>query len=163
MKRILTLLLLLIGLFILDNSVVPLFSIGGYCPSLILVFILGYSMLIDPIDAIFLGIASGLIQDVYFHGVLGVNGFLNMGACVICSVIGTKIFREKRLFPVIITFFLSALKYSIVFIVMYSLGEKYNYLNIIFGSLYNMIIAIIAYGWIYNLSQKSFMVRDWEF
>ena len=94
---------------------------------------------------------------------LGVNGLLNMGACVICSVIGTKIFREKRLFPVIIIFFLSALKYAIVFIVMYSLGVKYNYLNILFGSFYNMIIAIIAYGWIYNLSQKSFMVRDWEF
>ena len=163
MKRILTLLLIIIGLFILDNSVVPLFSIGGYCPSLLLVFTLGYAILIDPIDAIFLGIVSGLIQDVYFHGVLGVNGFLNMGACVICSVIGTKIFREKRLFPVIIIFFLSALKYAIVFIVMYSLGVKYNYLNILFGSFYNMIIAIIAYGWIYNLSQKSFMVRDWEF
>ena len=93
MKRILTLLLIIIGLFILDNSIVPLFAINGYYPSLLLVFTLGYAILIDPIDALFLGIVSGLFQDVYFHGILGVNALLNMGACVICSVIGTKIFK----------------------------------------------------------------------
>ena len=77
MKRILTLLLIIIGLFILDNSIVPLFAINGYYPSLLLVFTLGYAILIDPIDALFLGIVSGLFQDVYFHGIAGGDGVHN--------------------------------------------------------------------------------------
>ena len=58
-----------IGLVILDNSLVPFFSIKGAYPRLLFVFAITYSIINGKEKAIFIGVVSGILQDIFFfHG-----------------------------------------------------------------------------------------------
>ena len=57
----LIIILVSIGLLILDNSLVPFFSIKGAYPSLLFVFAIAYSIINGKEKAIFIGVVSGML------------------------------------------------------------------------------------------------------
>ena len=77
MKR-LYLIIILIVLLIIDNTLLPYYSIKGSFPSLLFVFAIAYSIIRGKEEAIFIGIVSGFLQDIFFFSGFGVNLFLNM-------------------------------------------------------------------------------------
>ncbi|GAA0718607.1 rod shape-determining protein MreD [Clostridium malenominatum] len=163
MKKIATLFFITLILFIADNSIIPFLSIGGYIPSLVFVFVINYSIINGSHEGLWLGAYAGLLQDVYFNNVLGVNAFANMICCVIAGYIGINIFKEKILIPVVSTFLLSIFKGLILFILLYIVKVNTSLRSILVNSLYNMLLSIVAYRFIFKLCSKDFMEKRWKF
>lgn len=163
MKKVLTLIGIILVLTILDNTLVTFFAIKSVYPSLVLIFIISYSIINGEKEAILLGIFSGAIQDLYFFNGIGVNMLTNMIICYIAAVVGKSIFKEKSFVPIVSTLFLSILKGIIILIVLYLMNIKINTENILYTSLYNMVLSIILYRYVYKLSETKFIKKEWRF
>ena len=163
MKRILTLVFLCILFLILDNTLMPLLKINGAYPSLIFTFALCYSIVSSPKDAVIIGVFTGALQDLYFLNGFGINMLTNMLMCLVAAEIGKSIFIEKSLLPIISSFVLSVVKGLIVFSILF-LIKQYTHMEIIlYHGIYNLIVSIFMYRFIYKLSQKEYMKKEWRF
>lgn len=69
----LIIILISIGLVILDNSLIPFFSIKGAYPSLLFTFAIAYSLVNKKERAVFMGVVSGILQDIFFFNGFGVK------------------------------------------------------------------------------------------
>ena len=141
----------------------PFIAIRGVYPSILLVFCILYSIQNGKWEGMWLGIFCGLLQDVYFTNILGLNAITNMAICLIAGELGAKIFKEKKLLPVFCSFLLVFLKGTAIFLLLYYLGTFVDFSRVLFVSIYDTIISIIIYGWVYKLCQKEFMQIRWKF
>lgn len=163
MKKRLVVGAILILLSILDNALMPFIAIKGIYPSLLFVFIVSYSIVNDKWEAIWIGIFAGILQDLYFTNVFGINAFINMLVCLISAQIGVNIIKSKRLIPVISSFALSILKGGLVLIICYFIKLHIDYNIVLFNSIYNAVITILVYKLIYSFSTKKYMEKKWKF
>jgi len=163
MKRVLTIIFLCILFLILDNTLMPLIKISGVYPSLIFTFALCYSIVSSPKDAVIIGVFTGALQDLYFLNSFGINTLTNMLMCLVAAEIGKSIFIEKSLLPIVSSFALSVVKGLMVFFIMF-LIKQYTYIEIVFyHGIYNLIVSIFMYKFVYKLSQKEYMKKEWRF
>jgi rod shape-determining protein MreD len=163
MKKIITLLCLSVLFAILDNALMPFLSIKGVYPSLLFTFAICYSIINGSWSAVLIGILSGILQDIYLMGGLGINLLLNMLICLIAAKIGKTIFKDKSIIPIISCFLLSLLKGISMFVILYIIGQHVYFRVILYRSIYSIIVAIFVYKRVYNLCKKSFMVKNWKF
>lgn len=163
MRKILTVTLLCVLFLILDNTLVPFFSIKGYFPSLLLLFAIFYAVINGAYEGIWIGVFSGLLQDLYFFNGFGVNAFTNMLVCTAAGYIGVSIFKEKSLIPIISSFFLTLAKGILVFAILYVAKVYTNFDHLLYNSIYSMVISVFMYRWIYKLCQKEYMKKKWSF
>ena len=163
MKRILTLVFLCILFLILDNTLMPLLKINGAYPSLIFIFALCYSIVSSPKDAVIIGIFTGALQDLYFLNGFGINTLSNMLMCLIAAEIGKSIFTEKALLPIVSAFVLSLIKGLIVFSIMFLIKQYAHIETVLYHGIYNFIVSIFMYNFVYKLSQKEYMKKEWRF
>lgn len=163
MKRVIKVFALSIIFLILDNTLIPFINIEGFFPSLLFVFAVSYSMALDEHSALKIGILSGALQDIYFQGVFGINCFINMIICLLAAQIGKIIFKEKKFIPVLSIFLSSILKGGLIYCFSYIFKFYMEPEKIIFTSLYNMVVGIFLYAYVYKLSTKEYMKKDWKF
>lgn len=163
MKKYLDLALIIFILFILDNSIMPLISIGGYYPSLLFVFLCSYSIINGSFEGVILGAAAGILQDIYFVNIFGINAFANIFIGALGGYIGKNLFKERIAIPAVSIFAMSFIKGIIVVLILYIFNQDFNLFNIIFSSLYNMIIAFVTYYKIYKFTNRDYMKKDWNF
>lgn len=155
MKR-LVLIIISIILLILDNSLAPFFAIKGAYPSLLFVFSIGYSIINGKYEGALIGSTAGLLQDIFFGNVFGVNALVNMFCCFFAGVVGEGIWREKKLIPTVTIFFGTILKFLGVYIIFFFLKIDMDLLRGIYVALYNSVIMFLTYGLIIKLSQIEF-------
>ncbi|MBU3181318.1 rod shape-determining protein MreD [Clostridium psychrophilum] len=163
MKKILTVVFLCILFLILDNTLMPLLKINGVYPSLLFTFALCYSIVSDSKEAVVIGIVTGALQDVYFFNGFGINMLSNMLMCIIATNIGKNIFVEKSFLPIISSFVLSIVKGLIVFCLLLSVKQYTNLGVIFYSGVYNLIVSIFMYKFVYKLSQNEYMKTEWKF
>lgn len=162
MKRV-VLLLFSILFLVLDNTLAPFFSIKGIYPSLLFTFIILFSIINGYWEAIFVGVLAGILQDAYFMHGFGFNCLSNLILCTLAAFIGENIYKQRRLVPVILMFFMTLFKYIIIYLIGNILNIVVPIPGIFIMAFYNMIIALFIYGWVYRLSNKDFMKRQWKF
>lgn len=150
-------------LLILDNSVVPFFSIRGAYPSLLFTFAIAYSLIRGKEKSVFVAVISGILQDIFFGSVFGVNSLLNLFLCLFASVIGEGIFRNKRLIPVVSAFGLTMLKYIGVFVIFYIARIEIDFSKAIIMSLYNSVVMFFGYRLVMRISNEEYEKRTWRF
>lgn len=150
-------------LLILDNSVVPFFSIRGAYPSLLFTFAIAYSLIRGKEKGVFVAVISGILQDIFFCGVFGINSFLNLFLCLFASIIGEGIFRNKRLIPVVSAFGLTILKYIGVFVIFYLAKIEIDFSRAIVMSLYNSVVMFFGYRLVMKISNEEYAKRTWRF
>ena len=80
MKRLILILICLL-LFIVDNTLVPFFSIKGVYPSLLFTFAVLYALMSGYWEAVFIGVLSGFLQDVSKY-VSVLNSCVYWGKCI---------------------------------------------------------------------------------
>ena len=163
MKKVLIVMLLSLIFLILDNTLMPFLSIKGVYPSLLILFILSYSIINGSWEGLWIGIFAGFLQDIFFFNGVGLNSFANMIVCVIAGLIGKSIFREKIFLPIVSTYCLYILRSIIIFSILYIFGQISNVKNIFYAGFYDALLSVIFYKLVYNLCQKKFMQRDWKF
>ena len=152
-----------IGLAILDNSLVPFFSIKGAYPSLLFVFSIAYSLIHRKEKAIFVGVVSGILQDIFFFNGFGVNSFLNLLLCVLASIVGEGIVKNKRLIPIVFTFVITMIKYIGVFITFYLLDIHIQFSKSIIMGIYNGVVMFFVYKVVINIYDDEYSKQRWRF
>lgn len=163
MKNRLILIGISIVLLVLDNSLCPFISIMGAYPSLLFVFSIAYSIINGKEDAIFIGVLSGLLQDIFFINGFGINALVNMFLCLAAAIIGEGIFKNKKLIPIIACGGLSFLKVVGLFIIFALLGQSIDLSTALLSVIYNVVIMFLGYKYVLKLSNAKHMKREWRF
>lgn len=163
-KKILYLFLIIIALFIFDNTVIPFFAIKNIYPSVLFVFIVCYSIINGYGEATIIGVITGFLQDIYFPGVMGINMLVNMLICLMAAKIGKGIFKDKVVIPIFSTFLLSLLKSITIFAIFILIETSNNFLHlIIYKAIYEMIVALLIYKIILKFSETKTIKKEWRF
>lgn len=163
MKKYVVLTAIVIVLLMVDNCVVPFIGINGYFPSFLFVFALSYSIVNGDWSCLWIGIATGFLQDINFFNGFGVNLFTNVLICYLAGNVGKSLFKEKIFMPTVSIFALALLKGILLFVILYFCKELIDYKTILYNSLYDFVISIFIYKFVYKLCQKDYMVKQWKF
>ena len=150
-------------LLILDNSLMPFLAIKGAFPSLLFTFAIAYSIINGKNEAIFIGVVSGLLQDIYFYNGFGINALVNMLICLLAAIIGENIYREKKLIPTISMALLYLLKMFSIFIILKFVGKTINIEIGIYTSIYSSVIMFLGYNFVLRLYDNNYRKRSWRF
>lgn len=150
-------------LLILDNSLMPFLAIKGVYPSLLFTFAIAYSIINGKSEAVFIGVISGLMQDIYFYNGFGINALVNMLICLLAAVIGENIYREKKLIPVISMALLYILKVFSIFVLLKLAGKTINIEVGIYSSIYSAVVMFLGYGFVLRLYDNNYRERAWRF
>ena len=159
----LILILVSIGLAILDNTIIPFFSIRGGYPSLLFTFAIAYSLVNKREKSVFIGVVSGVIQDIFFFNGFGVNCFINLLLCFMAAKVGEGMIKEKRIIPVVFMFLVTMLKYIGVFAVFYILNIKLDLSKSVYMALYNAMVMFLGYKYIINIYDDEYTKQRWRF
>ena len=157
------LIIILILLLIIDNTILPSYFIGGVYPSFLFVFAMAYSIIRGKKEAVFIGIASGLLQDLFFFSGFGINLFLNTLLCLLCSKIGEGIFKENRIVPILTALLVSILKVLGVAIIFKLFSQNINMKIALLSALLNAVCMLIFYKLILNMLDKYLDRNAWRF
>lgn len=163
MKKFLILFLISFACLFLDSTVMPFIGIYGYYPSITVCFIICYSVVNGGWEGIWIGVGCGIIQDIFFINIFGINAISNMIICVLAGVVGSNIFKEKMLIPVIAVFLLTLFRGAIIVGILFAAKIYANNMAIIYVAIYNMIISLFIYKAVYRLCQKEYMQIRWRF
>ncbi len=159
----LIIILVSIALLILDNSLIPFFSIQGIYPSLLFVTAIAYSIINGKEKAVFVGVVSGMLQDLFFFNVFGVNSLLNLLLCLFAAQIGAGIVKNKRLIPVISIFIITMIKFIGIFIIFYIVNIEIQFSKSIIMAVYNSVIMFFAYKVVLNIYDDEYSKQRWRF
>jgi len=159
----LIIILVSIGLVILDNSLVPFFSIKGVYPSLLFTFAIAYSLINGRKKATFIGVVSGILQDIFFFQGFGVNSLMNLLLCLLASIIGEGIVRNKRLIPVVSICIITIIKYIGIFAIFYLLNINIQLSKSIFMGIYNGVAMFFVYKLVMNIYDEEYTKQRWRF
>lgn len=157
------LILVSIILLIIDNSLIPYFNIMDSYPSLLFIFAVAYSIINGKEEGVFIGVISGLLQDVFFGNVFGINSLLNMIICVIAAIIGENIYKEKKIVPVISMMFLYLLKIAGIYVFLKLIGNSIDFKVGIFTSIYSTVIMFFGYDYVLRLYTDEYKKSKWRF
>lgn len=157
------LVLVAIILLIIDNSFMPYFKIMDSYPSLLFIFAVSYSIINGREEGILIGVLSGLLQDVFFGNIFGVNSLLNMLICLIAAIIGEKIYKDKKMIPVISMMFLYLLKVFGIAIIFKIIGNSIDFKIGILTSVYSSIIMFFGYDYVLKLYTNEYKKSKWRF
>ncbi|WP_238918277.1 rod shape-determining protein MreD [Clostridium sp. YIM B02555] len=159
----LIIILVSIGLVILDNSLVPFFSIKGAYPSLLFTFAITFSLINKKEKAVFVGVVSGVLQDIFFFNGFGVNSLVNLLLCLLASIIGAGIIKNKRLIPVILTFFITIIKYIAIFAIFHLLNMEVDLSKSIIMGIYNAVVMFFVYKIVIKIYDDEYTKQRWRF
>ncbi len=163
-KKILYISLIIITLFILDNTIIPMISIKNIFPSTLFVFLVCYSIINGYAEGIIIGVAAGLLQDIYMPGVFGINMLVNMIIGILAAKVGESIFKEKAIIPILSTFLLSMLKSIMIYMLLILIKKSNNFLYLIpYKGLYDMVLAVFMYKITLKFSQSKTIKKEWRF
>lgn len=157
------LVLISLVLLILDNSFMPFLAIKGAFPSLLFIFAIAYSIISGKKEAVFIGVVSGLLQDIYFYEGFGVNALVNMLICLLAAFIGENIYREKKLIPTISMSLLYMLKVISLFLLLKMAGKTINIEIGIYASIYSAIVMFLGYDFVLRLYDNNYRKKSWRF
>ncbi|MGL5352126.1 MAG: rod shape-determining protein MreD [Clostridium sp.] len=150
-------------LLILDNSLMPFLEIRGAFPSLLFVFVISYSIVKGVKDAVWIGVFSGFIQDIFFYNGMGINMLSNLLLCVLAAIIGENIFKNKKLIPVLTMVIVSTIKVGLVYMFITVNGNDININMALLSGIYNMVIMFFGYNFVLKLCDEEERRSSWRF
>ena len=156
------LILISIGLLILDNSLMPFLAIKGAFPSLLFMFAIAYSIIKGKKEAIFIGVLAGILQDIFFYNMFGVNALSNMLLCYLAAIIGENIYKNRKLIPVITGLVASLLKVLLIYVIFRFSKQYLNISIALFSTIYNTVVMFIFYNLVFKLCDNEYSINSWR-
>jgi len=102
-------------------------TILGIKPDLIMVIVVVFSLLRGEKEGAISGFASGLLQDIFSTGLLGINALAKTVIGFICGILKEKIFHEHILFLIpVITFIASITQSILIFLLLRAFGIEHS-------------------------------------
>lgn len=118
---------IIVAALLIQLTLINLFTIQGLKPDLILLVVIVFSLLQGAEEGTIFGFASGLLQDIFSTGLLGVNALVKTIIGFICGILKVRIFAEHILFIIpVITFIVSIGQSILIFLVLHAFGVEYS-------------------------------------
>src|SRR4030042_2978229 len=112
---------------VIQLTLINLVTILGVKPDLIMVVVVVFSLRKGGKEGIVSGFVSGLLQDIFSTGLLGINALAKTVVGFICGILKEKIFHEHILFIIpVITFISSFLQSIVISLLLRAVGIDYN-------------------------------------
>lgn len=118
---------IIVAALLIQLTLINLFTIQGLKPDLILLVVIVFSLLQGAEEGSISGFASGLLQDIFSSGLLGINALAKTIIGFICGILRAKVFAEHILFIIpVITFVASIGQCMLIFLVLRAFGMEYD-------------------------------------
>jgi len=160
--RILVIAIIIFTNFILESTLFQYTRVFGIKPDFTIFLITSYAIMRGSAYGAFIGLASGLLQDIFYGNAIGIHGLSYMLTGYLIGQSNDDVFKDSYI-PSIVFNFVAVLVYQhIFFIITYFTRTEISYthalLNIIIPqSIYNAILGPIVYRLIFKLDEKKFM------
>lgn len=157
--KVLVWLAVVIAATVIQATILPIFSINGIRPDLLLIVVVSSSLLLGKEHGVGIGFFTGLIQDLASGNIFGINVLSKLATGYLCGMAERKVFKEHLLLPVLAIAIATLFSNALTFLLLFLLGYKVDLLPAIAGSmlplvLYNIVLSIPIHKLIYRLSQK---------
>ena len=150
---------LVLGLYVLQTSLLPFAAYHGISPNLMLLLTVSAAFLRGPRDGIMMGFVTGLLQDLSTGTFLGTNTLAQMLIGLFFGRFSNRVFREQFFLPVLASVPAMAADYFILALLMVLLGYRFNPVSSMQTMLLPMLIYQLAFAYpvhrlTYALDQK---------
>ena len=161
MRTLIISLLILLN-FILESTLFQYTRIFGVKPDFTIILITSYAIMQGSAAGSFIGLASGLLQDLFFGSAMGVNGLSYMLTGYLIGQSNEKVFKDSFVPSIIFNIGAVFVYQHLFFLITYfsknNISYIYALINIMIPqSIYNAILGPIGYRLLYKLDEKSFM------
>jgi rod shape-determining protein MreD len=118
---------IIVAALLIQLTLINSIAILGLKPDLIMVVVVVFSLLKGAKEGTVSGFASGLLQDIFSAGLLGINALAKTVIGFTCGIVKEKIFYEHILFIIpVITFIASFMQSIIMLLLLRAFGTEYN-------------------------------------
>lgn len=136
--------------FLLQSTIFPYMAIFGVVPNTALLIVMCVSLLKGKYYGGFLGIIIGLLQDIVFSSVIGINSFIYFFAGYLIGLAENKLSRDNLFIPILFSIVGTIYYNFIYYTFMFFLSKNIPFLSVskyimIIEILYNMVLAIPIY------------------
>lgn len=161
---ILILVLVVLVNLILQTTIFPYISVFGVEPNIALLVVISMAIFKGRFYGAFLGLAIGLVQDILFSPVLGVNSFILFFAGYLIGLIENKIIKDNLFIPILLSIVASLYYNFTYYIFMFFLSKNISFLSftkdvLMIEIIYNSILSIP----IYKIFSKIYVVPKIRF
>ena len=113
-------------LYVLQTSFMPMFSYGGISVNFMLLFTMSIAFILGHRYGVFIGFATGLLQDLSTGTYFGCDIFSFMLIGLLCGKFSDHIFKDQIFLPILASLFVTTLHYFIIAAFIFMLGYKLN-------------------------------------
>lgn len=160
---------LIIGIIIAVNlifqsTLLQYFKIYGVLPNTGLILVISFAIYNGKNKGALIGFFVGLLQDIMFGRIIGLNACVYMITGYLVGIINRKVFKENLLIPFTLTALATVFYEIINLLLIYLLGyriELFNFFKkmIVTEVLYNSIFSVIIYIYVTKLYQSKYMKK----
>ena len=129
-RKILLWIAFVLGLFVLQTSLFPIFSWNGVSVNLMLVFTVSWSLLYGARRGAFLGSMTGLLQDLATGMFFGMDVFVLTIIGYVTGAFSRNVFKDPVFLPAMATMWATTAHYFFVLVLMLLLGYSFSLLYI---------------------------------
>ena len=148
---------------LLDQTLLPFLSVYESSGSLLFTFMGLFMLMTDEEDALYVGLITGLMQDLFFPYVFGLNTLLNVLLFLILSKIGLTLKEGKKTMPILSVSIAQGIKTLIIILVLWIFGIKGNYFALIVMPLYTAALSMVLYRPSVSYSRIPIVKKEWRF
>ncbi len=136
--------------FLIQSAILPYLSVFGVVPNTGLLIIMSISLLKGKYYGGFIGLAIGLLQDIIFGQVIGVNAFIYFFAGYILGIIAHNLSRDNNIIPILFSALGTVYYNFMYYIFMFFLSRNIPFLSfakniLIVEIIYNAILSVPIY------------------
>lgn len=150
--------------FIVQSTILPSLPILGVVPNTAIIIIVLISLLKGTFVGSTVGLVMGLLQDVFFSTVIGVNGLIYFFIGYGVGINEEKLTKDNILIPIFLSILATIFYHLTYHMFMFFLGYDFNFYiffrkTVILEMLYNGLLSILFY----KLFNKFFTVPSIRF
>lgn len=150
--------------FFLQSSIFPYIGVFGIVPNTALIIVISIALYKGRFYGGFVGLIIGMIQDIVFSPVIGVNAFIYFFAGYLVGLVENKLTKDNIFIPILFSI-LGTIYYNFSYYVfMFFLSRNIPFLSfakdiLVIETIYNCVLSIP----IYKLFSKIFVVPKIRF
>lgn len=151
--------LTLVITLILQATLMPLVTVGGVHPDLLLLVVVSAGLLLGREHGVGMGFFAGLLQDLASGNIFGVSVLSKTATGYLAGLMERKVFKERVLLPllavVIATVFNNAIMLVLLFFFGFAVDMPAAVDNTLFVLGYNAVLAIPVHQVVYRLAKSE--------
>lgn len=145
--------------FVLQTTLFKYISIAGVLPNTALLIVVSFALIKGNNRGAVIGFFCGLLQDMFYGKVIGINMLIYMIIGYIVGYADEKIFRDSVIVPILFTSASTVFYYALFLFFIFFLRIEFNFAAalrsvIIPEAVYNSALVLVFFRILYRLEKR---------